>query len=97
MRRPAVVCFIPTGADPQAYLDALEANPGQPPQVDGGPPHRIDNIDRGVVAEVVGPGGRYPGRDDIITIDELLGRWTNPSTTRPTSATMSPNPANRQA
>ena len=33
------LCFIPTGADPQAYLDALGENPGQPPQVDGGPPH----------------------------------------------------------
>ena len=39
--RYAVVCFIPTGADPQAYLDALEANPGQPPEVDGGPPHFV--------------------------------------------------------
>jgi hypothetical protein len=37
--RYAVLCFIPTGADPQAYLDQLEANPGQPPQVEGGPPH----------------------------------------------------------
>lgn len=37
--RYAVLCFIPTGADPQAYLDALEADPGQPPVVDGGPPH----------------------------------------------------------
>ena len=37
--RYVVLCFIPTGADPQAYLDALEANPGQPPQVSGGPPH----------------------------------------------------------
>lgn len=47
--RYAVVCFIPTGADPQAYLDALEANPGQPPQVDGGPPH----LTAGMYAEVV--------------------------------------------
>ena len=37
--RYAVVCFIPTGADPQAYLDALNAKPGQPPQVPGGAPH----------------------------------------------------------
>jgi hypothetical protein len=37
--RYVVICFIPTGADPQAYLDALEANPGQPPQLDGGAPH----------------------------------------------------------
>lgn len=47
--RYAVFCFIPTGADPQAYLDALEATPGQPPQVDGGPPH----FTAGMYAEVV--------------------------------------------
>ena len=37
--RYLVMCFIPTGADPGAYLDALEANPGQPPSVPGGAPH----------------------------------------------------------
>lgn len=37
--RYLVMCFIPTGADPAAYLDALRANPGQPPSVPGGPPH----------------------------------------------------------
>lgn len=37
--RYVAVCFIPTGADPQAYLDALEANPDQPPAIEGGPPH----------------------------------------------------------
>ena len=37
--RYLVMCFIPTGADPAAYLDALEANPGQPPSLPGGPPH----------------------------------------------------------
>ena len=37
--RYAIVCFIPTGADLQAYLSVFEANPDQPPQVDGGPPH----------------------------------------------------------
>jgi plastocyanin len=42
--RYAVFCFIPTGADPQAYLDALEANPGQPPQVEGGPPHFVTGM-----------------------------------------------------
>lgn len=47
--RYAVACFIPTGADPQAYLSALEANPGQPPQVDGGPPH----FSAGMHAELV--------------------------------------------
>lgn len=33
------LCFIPTGAEPDEYLDALETNPGQPPSVPGGPPH----------------------------------------------------------
>lgn len=33
------LCFIPTGADPAAFLDALEASPGRPPSVPGGPPH----------------------------------------------------------
>ena len=37
--RYLVMCFIPTGADPGAYLDALQANPGQPPSVPGGAPH----------------------------------------------------------
>jgi hypothetical protein len=37
--RYLAMCYIPTGADPQAYLDALDANPGQPPVVEGGPPH----------------------------------------------------------
>lgn len=37
--RYVAMCFIPTGTDPQAYLDALEANPGQPPAIQGGPPH----------------------------------------------------------
>ena len=33
------LCFIPTGAEPADYLGALEANPGEPPSVPGGPPH----------------------------------------------------------
>jgi len=37
--RYAVVCFIPTGADPQAYLAAAQAPSDGPPQVSGGPPH----------------------------------------------------------
>jgi hypothetical protein len=37
--RYAVVCFIPTGADPQAYLAAAQNSSGGPPQVAGGPPH----------------------------------------------------------
>lgn len=42
------LCFIPTGAEPAAYLDALEANPGEPPSVPGGPPH----FTAGMYAEV---------------------------------------------
>ena len=42
------LCFIPTGAEPAAYLDALEANPGQPPSVAGGLPH----FTAGMYAEV---------------------------------------------
>lgn len=37
--RYLLICFIPIGGDPDAYLDALEANPGRPPSVPGGPPH----------------------------------------------------------
>lgn len=37
--RYLLLCFIPIGADAGAYLEALEANPGQPPAVPGGPPH----------------------------------------------------------
>ena len=37
--RYLVACFIPTGADPQAYLQAAQASQGEPPQVEGGPPH----------------------------------------------------------
>lgn len=40
--RYAVVCFIPTGADPQAILNAP---PGDgPPQVAGGPPHAAQGM-----------------------------------------------------
>lgn len=45
--RYAVVCFIPTGADPEAYLAAGEGD--GPPDVEGGPPH----IAHGMHAEVV--------------------------------------------
>ena len=37
--RYLVACFIPTGADPQAYLQAAQAGGDEPPQVEGGPPH----------------------------------------------------------
>jgi hypothetical protein len=37
--RYAVLCFIPTGADPQEYFEAAQAGGDGPPQVDGGAPH----------------------------------------------------------
>lgn len=38
--RYAVVCFIPTGVDPAAYLEAGEAATDGPPEIPGaGPPH----------------------------------------------------------
>ncbi|HQZ33416.1 MAG TPA: hypothetical protein PK020_03275 [Ilumatobacteraceae bacterium] len=38
--RYAMVCFIPQGVDPQAYLDASSSSDG-PPDVPGGPPHAL--------------------------------------------------------
>lgn len=44
--RYAVVCFIPTGADPAAYLNAGPSD--GPPQVAGGPPH----VTQGMFGEI---------------------------------------------
>ena len=46
--RYAVICVIPTGADPAAYLEAAAEAEGGPPEVAGGPPH----IARGMYGEV---------------------------------------------
>lgn len=46
--RYLVACFVPTGADPQAYLQAAQESQGEPPQVEGGPPH----FTQGMRAEV---------------------------------------------
>lgn len=46
--RYAVLCSIPTGADPQEYLEAAAKSNGGPPQVDGGPPH----FTKGMIAEL---------------------------------------------
>lgn len=48
--RYAVVCMIPTGADPDAFLDAAAEAPedGPPPDVEGGAPH----IAQGMYAEL---------------------------------------------
>jgi hypothetical protein len=50
--RYAIVCVIPTGADPDEYLAAAAEAEGGPPEVDGGPPH----IAEGMFAEVVVTG-----------------------------------------
>ncbi len=42
--RYAVVCFIPTGADPAAYLAAAQSGGDGPPQVSGGPPHTAQGM-----------------------------------------------------
>jgi hypothetical protein len=45
--RYLILCAIPTGADPQAYLDAAATSEG-PPEVPGGAPH----FTSGMFAEV---------------------------------------------
>jgi uncharacterized cupredoxin-like copper-binding protein len=42
--RYAVICAIPTGADPAAYLAAAQSSQGGPPQVPGGPPHFVNGM-----------------------------------------------------
>jgi hypothetical protein len=39
--RYLAICMIPTGADPQAYLDAAASSNGGPPSVPGGAPHAM--------------------------------------------------------
>jgi len=42
--RYLAICMIPTGADPQAYLDAAATSGGAPPSVPGGPPHAMEGM-----------------------------------------------------
>lgn len=42
--RYAIICVIPTGADPVEYLTAAAASEGGPPQVAGGPPHLVNGM-----------------------------------------------------
>lgn len=42
--RYAVICVIPTGADPAEYLAAAAASEGGPPEVAGGPPHIVNGM-----------------------------------------------------
>jgi plastocyanin len=46
--RYAIVCFIPTGADPDEFMAAAEEGGDGPPEVEGGPPHVV----HGMFAEV---------------------------------------------
>lgn len=46
--RYAIMCFIPTGADPSEYLAAAAESEGGPPDVAGGPPHFV----HGMLAEL---------------------------------------------
>ena len=50
--RYAIVCVIPTGADPGEYLTAAADSEGGPPDVAGGPPH----IANGMFAELTVTG-----------------------------------------
>jgi plastocyanin len=48
--RYVLACFIPTGADPDAYREAARTHTGEGPvPVDGGPPHVV----QGMAAEIV--------------------------------------------
>ena len=47
--RYALVCFVPTGADPDAYL--AEAGPDGPPDAAGGPPHIVHGMHAELVVE----------------------------------------------
>ena len=47
--RYAVLCFIPTGVEPEVYLEAAAATESGPPQVEGGPPH----FAQGMYAELI--------------------------------------------
>lgn len=49
--RYAVVCFIPTGADPDAYLAAAQVGGEGPPDVPGGPPHAFSGMFAQLIVE----------------------------------------------
>lgn len=50
--RYAIICAIPTGADPAEYMEAAAETEGGPPEVAGGPPH----FAHGMYAEVTVEG-----------------------------------------
>lgn len=46
--RYALFCFIPLGADPEAFREAVESGSEEPPEVEGGAPH----VTQGMFAEL---------------------------------------------
>lgn len=49
--RYAIICAIPTGADPEAFMAAAAEAEGGPPEVEGGPPHFVQGMFGEVVVE----------------------------------------------
>ena len=49
--RYAIICAIPTGADPAEYLAAAAEAEGGPPEVEGGPPHFVVGMWAEVIVE----------------------------------------------
>lgn len=47
--RYAILCFIPVGADPAAFMEAAQGGGDGPPDVAGGPPHAF----QGMIGEVI--------------------------------------------
>lgn len=46
--RYALFCFIPLGADPEAFREAVESGAEEPPEVEGGAPH----VTQGMYSEI---------------------------------------------
>jgi uncharacterized cupredoxin-like copper-binding protein len=46
--RYAIICAIPTGADPDEFMEGVDEASDGPPEVDGGPPH----FEHGMYAEL---------------------------------------------
>jgi hypothetical protein len=49
--RYAIICAIPTGADPNEFMAAASEAEGGPPEVAGGPPHFINGMFGEVIVE----------------------------------------------
>jgi hypothetical protein len=49
--RYAIICAIPTGADPDEFMAAAAESEGGPPEVAGGPPHFVNGMFGEVIVE----------------------------------------------